>query len=61
MYVPGALAPLIRRALHSGRRIEQAHSGMDTALPRQHHRNRVLAAHYHLKPAKRLRAKYQRH
>ena len=57
MYVPNALAPLIRRALRNGRTIEQLLSAMGPALLHQYRKKRVLATDRHAKPAKKPRAK----
>jgi hypothetical protein len=57
MYVPDALAPLIRRALRNGRTIEQLLSAMGPTLLHQYRQQRALAADRHAKPAKKPRAK----
>ena len=57
MYVPDALAPLIRQALRNGRTIEQLLSEMGPALLRQYRQKRALAADRYSKAAKKRRAK----
>jgi hypothetical protein len=52
MYVPHALAPLIRRALRNGRTIEQLLCKMGPALLHQHRRKRTFVARKPLKAAK---------
>src|ERR1035441_6635326 len=51
MYVPVALAPLIRRGLRHGRSVEQLLCEMGPALIREHRQKRALAADGHPKPS----------
>ena len=52
LYVPDALAPLIRKGLRNGRSMEQLLYEMGPALIRQHRQKRALAAEGRPKPSK---------
>jgi hypothetical protein len=52
MYVPDALAPLIRRGLRNGRSLEQMLCQMGPALIQEHRRKRALASKSHPRPSK---------
>jgi hypothetical protein len=52
MYVPDALAPLIRRGLRNGRSVEQLLHEMGPALIHEHRQKRDLAAKGRPKPSK---------
>jgi hypothetical protein len=51
MYVPDALAPLLRRGLRNGRTVEQLLSEMGPALIQEHRQKRERAAEIHKKPS----------
>jgi hypothetical protein len=51
MYVPNALAPLIRRGLRNGRSVEQMLCQMGPALIQEHRRKRASATQSHPKPS----------
>jgi hypothetical protein len=52
MYVPDALAPLIRRGLRNGRSVEQMLCEMGPALIQEHRRKRALATKSHPRSTK---------
>jgi hypothetical protein len=60
MYVPDALAPLIRRGLRNGRAVEQLLCQMGPALLQEHRRKRALAAQRYPRPSQSSASKKKR-